>query len=210
MAFRINKNIQIKHSYTLKEMMEVEQPELWNRAIECVKVLSEVQKHIVDLLPDCRKQLPTHFADLQDEKAQSVLMNHIRFRSLYAFSECIFKMIEKECKDLAECSSCSGSEKADAAAVLQKTLTIVSEIPFDSLINDTVTGLLRINEIKDRLHGGLDFIVYSNLWFRDIIGTIDNHGLIDESLWVSVVESQDPICSNLKGLLDDDKMVRIY
>jgi len=35
-------------------------------------------------------------------------------------------------------------------------------------------------------------------------------GLIYESLWVSVVESQDPICSNLKGLLDDDKMVRIY
>ena len=175
-----------------------------------MKVLAEVQKHIVDLLPDCRKQLPTHFADLQDEKAQSVLMKHIRFRSLYAFSECIFKMIEKECKDLAECSSCSGSEEADAAAVLQTTLTKVSEIPFDSLMNDTVTGLLMINEIKDRLHEGLDFIVYSNWSFRDIVGTIDNHGLIYESLWVSVVESQDPICSNLKELLDDDKMVRIY
>ena len=208
MALRINKDLKV--SYTLKEIMENEQSELWNQAVTCVKVLSEVQKHIVDLLPDCRKQLPAHFADLQDEKAQSVLMNHIRFRSLYAFSECIFKMIEKECKDLAECSGCSDSEEADAAAVLQTTLTIVSEIPFDSLINDTVTGLLRINEIKDRLHGGLDFIDYSNLWFRDIIGTIDNHGLIDESLWVSVVESQDPICSNLKGLLDDDKMVRIY
>ena len=208
MALRINKDTKV--SYTPKGNMENEHSELWNKALACVKVLSEVQKHIVDLLPDCRKQLPTHFADLQDEKAQSVLMKHIRFRSLYAFSECIFKMIEKECKDLAECSSCSGSEKADAAAVLQKTLTIVSEIPFDSLINDTVTGLLRINEIKDRLHGGLDFIVYSNWSFRDIVGTIDNHGLTDESLWLSVVESQDPVCSNIKELLDDDKMVRIY
>ena len=90
MAHRINKNIQIMHSYTFKEMMEVEQPELWNKALVCVKVLSEVQKHIVDLLPDCRKQLPAHFADLQDDKAQSVLMNHIRLRSLYAFSECFF------------------------------------------------------------------------------------------------------------------------
>ena len=208
MTLRINKDIKV--SYTLKDIMENEHSELWNQAVTCVKVLSEVQKHIGDLLPDCRKQLPAHFADLQDEKAQSVLMKHIRFRSLYAFSECIFKMIEKECKDLAECSSCSGSEKADAAAVLQTTLTKVSEIPFDSLMNDTVTGLLMINEIKDRLHEGLDFIVYSNWSFRDIVGTIDNHGLIDESLWVSVVESQDPICSNLKELLDDDKMVRIY
>ena len=208
MTLRINKDIKV--SYTLKDIMENEHSELWNKALACVKVLSEVQKHIVDLLPDCRKQLPTHFADLQDEKAQSVLMKHIRFRSLYAFSECIFKMIEKECKDLAECSSCSGSEEADAAAVLQTTLTKVSEIPFDSLMNDTVTGLLMINEIRDRLHEGLDFIVYSNWSFRDIVDTIDNHGLIDESLWVSVVESQDPICSNLKELLDDDKMVRIY
>lgn len=208
MALRINKDLKV--SYTPKDNMENEHSELWNKALACVKVLSEVQKHIVDLLPDCRKQLPTHFADLQDEKAQSVLMNHIRFRSLYAFSECIFKMIEKECKDLAECSGCSDSEEADAAAVLQTTLTKVSEIPFDSLMNDTVTGLLMINEIKDRLHEGLDFIVYSNWSFRDIVGTIDNHGLIYESLWVSVVESQDPICSNLKGLLDDDKMVRIY
>jgi len=208
MTLRINKDIKV--SYTLKDIMENEHSELWNKALACVKVLSEVQKHIVDLLPDCRKQLPTHFADLQDEKAQSVLMKHIRFCSLYAFSECIFKMIEKECKDLAECSSCSGSEEADAAAVLQTTLTKVSEIPFDSLMNDIVTGLLMINEIKDRLHEGLDFIVYSNWSFRDIVGTIDNHGLIDESLWVSVVESQDPICSNLKELLDDDKMVRIY
>lgn len=208
MALRINKDLKV--SYTLKEIMENEQSEIWNQAVTCVKVLSEVQKHIVDLLPDCRKQLPTHFADLQDEKAQSVLMKHIRFRSLYAFSECIFKMIEKECKDLAECSDCSDSEEADAAAVLQTTLTKVSEIPFDSLMNDTVTGLLMINEIKDRLHEGLDFIVYSNWSFRDIVDTIDNHGLIYESLWVSVVESQDPICSNLKELLDDDKMVRIY
>ena len=208
MTLRINKDTKV--SYTLKDIMENEHSELWNKALACVKVLSEVQKHIVDLLPDCRKQLPTHFTDLQDEKAQSVLMKHIRFRSLYAFSECIFKMIEKECKDLAECSSCSGSKKADAAAVLQTTLTKVSEIPFDSLMNDTVTGLLMINEIKDRLHEGLDFIVYSNWSFRDIVGTIDNHGLIYESLWVSVVESQDPICSNLKELLDDDKMVRIY
>jgi hypothetical protein len=208
MTLRINKDIKV--SYTLKDIMENEHSELWNKALACVKVLSEVQKHIVDLLPDCRKQLPTHFADLQDEKAQSVLMKHIRFCSLYAFSECIFKMIEKECKDLAECSSCSGSEEAGAAAVLRTTLTKVSEIPFDSLMNDIVTGLLMINEIKDRLHEGLDFIVYSNWSFRDIVGTIDNHGLIDESLWVSVVESQDPICSNLKELLDDDKMVRIY
>lgn len=208
MTLRINKDTKV--SYTLKDIMENEHSELWNKALACVKVLSEVQKHIVDLLPDCRKQLPTHFADLQDEKAQSVLMKHIRFRSLYAFSECIFKMIEKECKDLAECSGCSDSEEADAAAVLQTTLTKVSIIPFDSLMNDIVTELLMINEIKDRLHEGLDFIVYSNWSFRDIVGTIDNHGLIDESLWVSVVESQDPICSNLKELLDDDKMVRIY
>ncbi len=40
MALRINKDLKV--SYTLKEIMENEQSEIWNQAVTCVKVLSEV------------------------------------------------------------------------------------------------------------------------------------------------------------------------
>jgi len=197
--------------YTRREIMEEEQSELWKRATECVKKLSEVQKRVVELLPECRKLLPTQYADLQDETAQRVLLNHIHLRSLYAFSNYIYKMIEEQYKELADCSVHGGRELREAEEVLQKTLDIVSEIPFDNLINDTVTGLLRINKIKERLREMLDFMVYSmehSHWsFRDIIGTIVNHGLTyDESLWRYAIGSQDPTDSNIKELLDDDEL----
>ena len=193
--------------YTRREIMEEEQSELWKRATECVKKLSEVQKRVVELLPECRKLLPTQYADLQDETAQRVLLNHIHLRSLYAFSNSICKMIEEQCKELADCSTNGGYGQSKAEEVLQTTLNTVVEIPFDNLINDTVTGLLRINEMKERLRER--FVVYSPWSFNDIIGTITNQGLTYKQLWSSAIESQDPTGSNIKGLLDDDEMVRI-
>ena len=214
MTQRLNINPKkLDGSHTRREIMEYYEEELWEEAVKCVKRLSEVQKRVVNLLPECMKQLPTQHADLQDETAQRVLLNHIRLRSLYAFSNYIYKMIEEQCKELADCSANGGYGQSKAEEVLQTTLNTVVEIPFDNLINDTVTGLLRINEMKERLRERLDFMVYSmehSHWsFRDIIGTIVNHGLTYKQLWSSAIESQDPTGSNIKGLLDDDEMVRI-
>ena len=196
--------------YTLKEIMEGEQSELWNQAKESVKTLTEVQKRIVELLPISREQLPASFTNIEDNNAQSALVNHIRLTSLYALSECIWKKIERECEDLANCSSQGTSEERDAQESLQATLTVVSEFPFDSIIEDNVTGLLRIDNLKNKFKNNLDFMVYKHWSFRDIIGTISNHGIKDEDLWKSLVDSQDPQSPNLKNLLDDDTMVRIY
>ncbi len=186
------------------------QPDLWLQATESVKKLTEVQKRVVELLPEYRKQLPSNFEGMEDHNAQSALKNHIRLRSLYALTEKIWEKIEEECKALAECSGHNDSEERDAQEVLQATLTAVEEFPFDSIIDDNVTGLQRINELKDKFKERLDFGVYTNWSFRDIIVTINNHGIKHEQLWKSVVDSQDPDSSNLKDLLDDDTMVRIY
>lgn len=190
--------------------MEVEQQDLWLQATESVKLLKEVQKRVVKLLPEYRKQLPSSFKGLEETNAQLALKNHIRLRSLYALTEKIWEKIEKECKALAKCSGHDVSEVRDAQEVLQATLKAVEEFPFDSIIDDNVTGLHRINEQKDKFEELLDFGVYINWSFRDIIGTINNYGIKYEQLWKSVVESQDPDSSNLKDLLDDDTMVRIY
>ena len=58
---------------------------------------------------------------------------------------------------------------------------------------------------KERLLG-----VYKNWSFDDIIGTINRYGIKYEQLWKSAIDSQDPKSVNLKDLLDDDTMVRVY
>jgi len=209
MGLKIDRNIKLA-PHTLREIMEVEQRDLWLQAKESVKKLTEVQKRVVELLPEYRKQLPSSFKGLEDSNAQSALKNHIRLRSLYALSEMIWEKIEEECKALANCSGHDVSEERDAQEVLQATLTAVEEFPFDSIIDDNVTGLLRFNDelkikFKERLLG-----VYKNWSFDDIIGAINNYGIRYEQLWKSAIDSQDPENSNLKDLLDDDTMVRIY
>lgn len=208
MALKVNSNSKI--AYTLKQIMETKQSEMWIQAKESVKNLTEVQKRIVELLPAYRKQLPASFTDLEDNNAQNALVNHIRLTSLYALSEYIWEKIEKECEDLAKCSGHDASDERNAQDVLQKTLETVAGFLFDSIIEDEVTGLLRINNLKNKFKNNLNFSVYKQWWFCDIIGTIDYHGIKYEDLWKSVIESQDPQSSNLKDLLDDDLMVRVY
>lgn len=210
MALKINKDIKLSYSHTLKEIMEVDQQELWLQATECVKKMSEVQRCIVELLPECRKQLPESFKELNDVKAQSNLANHIRLRSLFALCEKIWEIIEDKCKALAECSGRDVSKERDVQESLLVTLTAVAEFPFDSIIEDINKGLHRINEQKDKFKENLDFMVYENWSFRDIIGTIDIIGITHQELWKSVLNSRDPEASNLKNLLDDNTMVRVY
>lgn len=195
--------------HTFKEIMEEEQQDLWLQATESVKKLIEMQKRVVELLPEYRKQLPSSFKELEDSNAQSALKTHIRLRSLYALSEKIWEKIEKECKTLANCSVNGSSEERDAQEVLQATLTAIEEFPFDSIIEDNVTGLLRINdELKNKFKESLDYGVYNpTCRFSDIIGVINNSGLLDEWIWKDAINSQDPDSSNLKDLLDDDTMV---
>lgn len=211
MALKIDRNIKLA-PHTLREIMEVEQRDLWLQAKESVKKLTEVQKRVVELLPEYRKQLPSNFEGLDDSNAQSALKNHIRLRSLYALTEMIWEKIEEECKVLANCSGHNDSEERDAQEVLQTTLTAVEEFPFDSIIDDNVTGLLRFNdELKIKFKERLDFGVYnSTCMFSDIIGSINSFGLQVEWIWKSALDSQDPESSNLKDLLDDDMMVRVY
>lgn len=209
MALKIDRNIKLA-PHTLREIMEVEQRDLWLQAKESVKKLTEVQKRVVELLPEYRKQLPSSFKGLEDSNAQSALKSHIRLRSLYALTKMIWEKIEEECKALANCSGHDVSEERDAQEVLQATLTAVEEFPFDSIIDDNVTGLLRFNDelkikFKERLLG-----VYKNWSFDDIIGTINRYGIKYEQLWKSAIDSQDPKSVNLKDLLDDDTMVRVY
>lgn len=190
--------------------MEVDQQDLWLQATESVKKLTEVQKRVVELLPEYRKQLPSSFKGLDDSNAQSALKNHIRLRSLYTLTEMIWEKIEEECKALANCSGHDVEEERDAQEVLQTTLKAIEEFPFDSIIDDNVTGLLRFNDelkikFKERLLG-----VYKNWSFRDIIGTINIYGIKHEQLWKAVIDSHDPENSNLKELLNDDTMVRVY
>ena len=212
-------NISFKGPYTRRGFMEYYEEVLWEEAVKCVKRLSEVQKRVVELLPECRKQLPTQYADLQDEKALSVLLNHIHLRSLYAFSNSIYRLLDNQCKDLANCIAQRGERQAEEEEeyeVLETTLDTLSKISFDSLIKDSsITGLENINKITEDLHGGEVFYVYSNgNWeFHDTLNTVRdivNKGIVSEQLWSDAIKSQDPASSDIKELLDDNETLRIY
>jgi len=216
MGFRLTRELleQMKlykeqHPHTLKEIMEEEQEELWRQATECVKKLSEIQTRVVELLPEYRKQLPASFKELEDSHAQYALANHIRLRSLYALSEAVWQLIEKRCEDLAKLSG--HSEEDEAKEALQATLEAFTEFPFDSIIEDKVAGLFRIISLKDVFEKKLDFGVYNTTCrFSDIIGSVNYHGLAIEWLWKYVNDGQDPDSSNIRDLLDDDRMERLY
>ena len=189
--------------------MEVEQSELWQQATERAKKLSEFQCNIVELLPKCRKQLPTSFKELEKPSAQNSFLDHILLRSYYAFSTSVWQKLEIRNEELAKYSGCNKIKELKANDALQTMLCVLDQFPFDAIFDISISSLKRIDDLKDVLI--VERIPVYETWdYRDIIGTIKTSGLVHEGLWKSVVESLDPIGSNLKELLDDDTMVRVY
>ncbi len=214
MALKINTDY--RYPYTIKEILEEEQTELWEKAQNVVNRLSEFQRKIVQLLPDSRKVLPTNSKELKDRNGQLALVDHIRLCTLYDFSQRVVNRIVNECIVLANCSKRDVLEEKDAQAALQSTLDSLCSYPLNDILTDTITGLLRFDRIKDIVkynQNSVVFIkVYENYDYSDVIGIIENHGL-NEELRVAAYENNDPKESSIKDLsevLDDDTMLRVY
>lgn len=202
-----NNDNRIIHSYTAKEIMEDDYPELWNRATEITNKLVEVQNKLVKMLPVCKENLPKSFEDLAEQKAQLNLSDYIRLRLLYDFTGKLWEFINNQCHELAKKHSEHGEGEKDSEIALCHTLDVAISFPFEEIANDRVTGLLRFNE---RFIQGMLVIAYGNWEFHDIIGTINNFGLQHERLWRDAVADTIPTCSNIGKLLSDNEMLRVY
>jgi len=97
----------------------------------------------------------------------------------------------------------------DALAEVKRTLEILANAPLEEIVSDSVTGLLRLSSVIDRLKYTLG--VSGGKWeFHDIMGVIANYGLCREDLLQDAINSALPTCVSVGKLLDDDTMRRVY
>ena len=97
MGLKINSKTKIiKYPYTRREMMQEYQSDLWNRAEAVASNLLDLQKKVVNMLSEAKRLLPGNHEELKGAEAQTNFVNYIRLRSLYAFAEKIWKVIEEQ------------------------------------------------------------------------------------------------------------------
>ena len=204
MAIKITANTKPWH--TRRELIEDYYPELWESANGCVSKLKELQNRCVERLPFSKAQLPNNYVGLQEMEAQVWLLEYIYLRSLYAFANEMWTMIDKRCRDLADAKN-NGDYRDidDKEQALSTILEAVSKIPFEELISNQITDFYRLVSIVDHIDKNrIDFSVYAYWHFHDIVGTLNNHGILYHDLWKDAVSDVFPTSSRIGELLDDD------
>lgn len=201
--------------YTHAEILEDDYPELWDKAQELVGSLTALQEKIIPALPKLHQQLPTNIQQLQTLEAQINLQTYILARSLYAFAERVFTLLDEQCTELAQALNEKDSDaEDDALAKLERTLDILANAPLEDIASDSVTGLLRLSRVTCEFEHRLDFSVFhmekADWTFHDIMGTIASLGLCCEDLLQDAINCTLPNCVSVGKLLDDDTMQRVY
>ena len=209
---QINSKTKIyKEPYTRKEILQESYTSLWNRAEAVASDFLDLQKKVVEMLPEAKRLLPKNHEELKEEEAQANFVNYIRLRSLYAFAERIWKVIEEQCRKLAEAENSARELIEDSKGALDKTLGVAETIPFEKLIDQKAFGLDEMNKLLLRFENDpYDFQVFQNWSFRDIMGTITNCGLMYEGLLSSALSGDFPSGPSIGQLLADDKPIRFY
>jgi hypothetical protein len=201
--------------YTHAEILECDYPELWDKAQELVVRLTTLQENIIPTLPKLHQQLPTNIQKLQTSEAQINLQTYILARSLYAFAERVFTLLDEQCTELAKALNVEDSDaEEDALAKVKRTLEILASAPLEEISSDSVTGLLRLSSVTCEFEHRLDFSVFhmekADWTFHDIMGTIASLGLCCEDLLQDAINCALPTCVSVGKLLDDDTMQRVY
>ncbi len=178
-------------------------PELWKEYCNCVKILIRLQETVIKRLPAIKLHLLNGSTNHDDCQTQVTLCHYLLLRSLYTFAGIVTKTITKWCNDLEK----SHNElEIDEENARKNDLTLciheLKQMPLFELIDDPVCGLLRLDELKERLSRQMNFTnVIDNWSFRDIMGNIKCYGLTYESLWQSALHSTDPTEVNISELM---------
>lgn len=206
--------------YTRRDIMDEYFPELLEQSEQCFKKMEELQKKVVLLLSNSQRQIPDPASEtannLQKMQVQQNLMEYIYLKSLYGFANKLCEIIDCQCRSLAEAKNKEVQEDIDKSKeLLENALDIAITVKID----EPLKGMLYLDDViesqfKERKVLA-DFSVLktrerNGSWtFRDITGTIKSKG-ITQSLWADVKNDDIPIDSNIRPLLDDNEMLRIY
>ena len=210
-----------RRPYTLKEIVELDYPDFWGGANECVRVAKELQNMMLEMLPVCKKYLPGNFDQLKEKRqTHPFLLDYIKLRSTYGLACALWELTDSNCRKLAQAKLDVDQDKIKEAQ--QRLIDVMSF--FDSItksldyVSDAEKGFDRLKDMIDAHLPGMDFFVMKGVrggtWsYRDIVGTICSKGLLDESLCNSVIADEVPTESNIPGLMEreeDNEMVIMY
>ena len=205
-------------SYTLKEILQTELPDLWNGADKSIRILKEWQEMVVKQLPKFKKKLPDDFEMLKRNTSQISLLNYITLRSIYGMSEKLWELIDYLCHQIAENHNRGDKDKVDDLKLqLDEIQKRMKDILIADFVKDNSCGFFRLYKTIDSFNPRLDFSVFKTRKgigsYYDITENIRVHGLQYESLGKDAFESQDPTASSITGLMEkpeDNEMVRVY
>ena len=207
--------------HTMREFLEYDYPELLEAAESRCAVLTELQNAVIELLPLSKKLLPSNMGQLGNVEAQANFMTYIYHYSLFAFADKAYTIINAQCTALAEALNANDDEKEkEIVENLEKTLEALGSVPFDTLLNHSAAGLLRLDIFKEHLQHRLDFPVipvydengkHIGTWtFRDITGTMVRNGLSFEQLLTDSIKAPLPDSTTIGKVVDDETLLRIY
>lgn len=205
---KITKNY--RPSYTLREIFEDENPELWDKVQALSKRLADLQEMVIPVLPLRQQQLPKDAGLLNEVDAQIAFQSYILACSIYAFADEANKLLDRQCTSYAKALNAHDTyDEEDALADLKKTIDILDKVPFGSLLDDRVSGLHRLSAVTYKFKSRMDFCVF-NWMFSDIMGLIICYGLCDANMLHNAINDIPPTSVSVTELLDDDASSRIY
>jgi hypothetical protein len=196
-----------KPVYTHAEIIGNGYPEQWSKAQAVVSRLAALQEKLLPTLPCLHRSLPADDIQLQEFDAQMALQSYILARSLYAFADKVFRVLDEQCTVLAKALNASDRyAEEDALAVLERTLDVLDHAPLEAIASDPVLGLQRLSDVTHQFEHRLDFQVFRHCSFHDIMGIIAHSGLFYEGLLQKAINDALPIQVSVGKLLDDDTM----
>ena len=213
MALKITKNY--RPSYTLREIFEDENPELWDKVQALSKRLSDLQEMVIPVMPLLQQQLPKDAGLMNEVDAQIAFQSYILARSLYAFADESNKLLDSQCTSYAKALNAHDTyDEEDALADLKKTIDVLDAAPLEALLDDRVSGLHRLSAVTYKFKSRMDFGVFNakkSSWsFHDIMGTIIRQSLSDANMLHDAINDIPPTSVSVTELLDDDTLYRIY
>ena len=208
---------------TMRDFLELYYPELLEAAESGCTLLTELQNALIELLPLSKKLLPSNIEQLAGAEAQANLMTYIYYYSLFSFADQAYTILNEQCTVLAKALDANDEEdEKKGVENLEKTLKALRYVPFDTLLNDSAVGLLRLDIFKEHLGKGFHFPVIPPLYdengkriggpwsFRDITGTMVINGLSVKQLLTDCINAPLPNSTTIGKLVDDETLLRIY
>ncbi|MBR4988323.1 MAG: hypothetical protein IKY85_00270 [Bacteroidaceae bacterium] len=203
---------------TMKDFLDCFYPDLLDEAESYCDILTELQNTLIELLPLSKKLFPSDIKQLDCVEAQANLMVYIYHYSLFSFADKAYTILNAQCTALAKALDANDEEKG--VENLGKTLEALGNIPFDTLLDHSAVGLLRLDIFKEYLRERLDFNVIpvlkangelrGNWSFRDITGAMVRNGLSYGQLLTDCINAPLPDSTTIGKVVDDETLLRIY